>query len=219
MCGIMDQFASMHGEENQALKLDCRTLDYEYANINMQDYGIVLCDSNVKHDLASSEYNTRRKECETGVSVLQKYNKNIKALRDVSLDMLEEHKTELDPVVYKRCAYVVKENKRVEDAFKALHHNDIKHFGELMYLSHEGLRDEYEVSCKELDTLFDIARKNDSVVGARMMGGGFGGCTINLVKRSKIDEFTEQIKDEYKKITGKNTTIHIVKIAKGAGLL
>jgi len=218
MCGIMDQFAGMYGKENNALKLDCRTLDYEYANINMQDYGIVLCDSNVKHELATSEYNTRRQECETGVQILQQYDKNIKALRDVSIDLLETHKSEFSTVVYKRCAYVIKENKRVEDAFDALHQNDIEKFGELMYQSHEGLRDEYEVSCSELDILFDLARKSDAVVGARMMGGGFGGCTINLVKREAITEFTEQIKRAYQQIIGKETTIYIVKIAEGTGM-
>ena len=215
MCGIMDQFASMHGKKSHAIKLDCRTLDYEYANIDMNDYGIVLCDSNVKHELASSEYNTRRRECETGVQILQKYDADIKALRDVSIEFLEAHKNEFDPVVYKRCAYVVKENKRVEQAFDALHQNDIKQFGTLMYQSHEGLRDEYEVSCAELDVLVSIAKSSPAVIGARMMGGGFGGCTINLVKREEMNSFAEQIKKDYQQTTGKETTVYMVKIAEG----
>ncbi|RLD76453.1 MAG: galactokinase [Bacteroidetes bacterium] len=219
MCGIMDQFASMNGKENNAIKLDCRSLNFEYANINLSDYVIVLCDTKVKHELASSEYNTRRKECETGVKILQKYDNKIKALRDVHIELLQKHKTEFDPIVYKRCEYVVKENHRVENAFTALHNNDIKSFGDLMYQSHEGLRDEYEVSCKELDILFTLARKSGYVIGARMMGGGFGGCTINLVKRENLEDFYETIKTGYLQTTGVETEIHVVKIANGTGVL
>ena len=219
MCGIMDQFASMNGKKDHALKLDCRSLDYEYANIDLKDYNILLCDTRVKHELASSEYNTRRKECETGVKILQKYDKTIKALRDVSPELLEEHQQEFDPVVYKRCVYVVKENLRVEKAFEALKHNDLELFGELMYQSHEGLRDEYEVSCKELDLLNSIARRSDDVVGARMMGGGFGGCTINIVKKDKTEIFCEEIEKEYLDKTGTQLKIYKVKIADGTGLI
>lgn len=217
MCGIMDQFASMNGKENNALKLDCRSLDFEYANIDLTDYVIVLCDTKVKHELASSEYNTRRKECETGVKILQKYNENITALRDVGIEFLQEHKAEFDPIVYKRCAYVVKENNRVEKAFDALHNNDIEELGQLMYKSHEGLRDEYEVSCSELDVMYTIARQSDDVIGARMMGGGFGGCTINLVKIENIVGFSETIRTGYMQTTGVAPEIHIVKIADGTG--
>ncbi|MEN8122672.1 MAG: galactokinase [Bacteroidota bacterium] len=219
MCGIMDQFASMNGKENSALKLDCRTLDFEYANIDMASYGIVLCDTNVKHELASSEYNTRRKECETGVEILQKYNENIAALRDISIEFLEKHKAEFDPVVYKRCEYVVKENNRVEKAFAAIHNSDIEELGRLMYKSHEGLRDEYEVSCSELDVMYTIARKSDYVIGSRMMGGGFGGCTINLVKIENIEDFSETIRVGYMQTTGIEPEIHIVKITGGTGIL
>jgi len=219
MCGIMDQFASMNGKKDHALKLDCRSLDFEYANIDLSDYVIVLCDTKVKHELASSEYNTRRKECETGVKILQKYNENINALRDVDIDFLQKHKAEFAPIVYKRCEYVVKENYRVEKAFAALQHNDIKLFGELMYKSHEGLRDDYEVSCNELDILFTIARKSGYVIGARMMGGGFGGCTINIVKKENVEVFSETIRTGYKQTIGVEPEIHIVKIANGTGVL
>ena len=219
MCGIMDQFASMNGKKDHAIKLDCRSLEYEYANIDLHDYEILLCDTNVKHELASSEYNTRRKECETGVQILQKYDNNITALRDVSLSLLQEHREEFDPIVYKRCTFVVKENLRVEDAFSALANNDIVSLGNLMYQSHEGLRDNYEVSCKELDLLFDIAKKSDDVIGARMMGGGFGGCTINIVKKEKMNSFTEEIISEYSKITGIDPEIYSVKITDGTGLI
>ncbi len=217
MCGIMDQFASMNGKENNAIKLDCRSLNFEYANIILSDYVIVLCDTKVKHELASSEYNARRKECEAGVKILQKHNREITALRDVDIELLQKYKIEFEPIVYKRCEYVVKENRRVEKAFASLQQNDMKTFGELMYLSHEGLRDEYEVSCSELDLLFTLARKSGYVIGARMMGGGFGGCTINLVKREKLEDFYETIKTGYLQTTGVETEMHIVKIASGTG--
>ena len=218
MCGIMDQFASMNGKENNAIKLDCRSLNFEYANIILSDYVIVLCDTKVKHELASSEYNARRKECEAGVKILQKHNREITALRDVDIELLQKYKIEFEPIVYKRCEYVVKENRRVEKAFASLQQNDMKTFGELMYLSHEGLRDEYEVSCSELDLLFTLARKSGYIIGARMMGGGFGGCTINLVKKKNIEAFSEIIKTGYVQTTGVEPEIHMVKIVDGTGL-
>lgn len=218
-CGIMDQFASMFGQKSHAIKLDCRTLEYSYANIDLTDYSIVLCDTKVKHELASSEYNLRRKECERGVKILQKHHKNITALRDVSLQMLEQYKSEFDPVVYKRCTYVVKENKRVEEAFRALQKNNMQQFGELMYKSHEGLRNEYEVSCKELNLLYEIARGSGDVAGARMMGGGFGGCTINIVKQDKLESFTEKVNKAYSDVTGVYPEIITVKIDDGTGLV
>ena len=219
MCGIMDQFASMTGKKDHAIKLDCRSLDYEYADIDLKDYGILLCNTNVKHELASSEYNTRREECETGVRLLQQYDDQIKALRDVSLELLKEHQNEFEPIVYKRCEFVVKENLRVEKAFSALAKNDIKSLGLLMYKSHEGLRDDYDVSCKELDLLFDMAKKSEDVVGARMMGGGFGGCTINIVKKEKMNSFSEDIMREYYKITEIKPEIYTVNITDGTGLV
>ncbi len=219
MCGIMDQFASMTGKKNNAIKLDCRSLDFEYANIDLHDYEILLVNTNVKHELASSEYNTRRAECETGVQILQKYDNNITALRDVSLSLLQKHCEEIDPTVYKRCEFVIKENLRVEKAFSALANNNIKALGNLMYQSHEGLRDDYDVSCKELDLLFDMAKKSNDVIGSRMMGGGFGGCTINIVKKEKINLFSESIKNEYAKITGLEPEIYSVKITDGTGLI
>ncbi len=214
-CGIMDQFASMFGKKNNAIKLDCRSLDFDYVNIDLTDYTLMLCDTKVKHKLASSEYNYRRRECEEGVKVLQKHHKNITALRDVSLHLLEKYKSEFDPVVYKRCSYVVKENKRVEEAFRALQKNNMQQLGQLMYESHEGLRDEYEVSCHELDLLFDEARKADEVIGSRMMGGGFGGCTINLVKNNGVNRFSEKITKAYHQATGIYPEIIMVTIDDG----
>ncbi|GMT46417.1 MAG: galactokinase [bacterium] len=218
-CGIMDQFAGMYGKKGYALKLDTRSLDFDYAHIDLKDYNLVLCDTRVKHDLASSEYNVRRKECKTGVSILSQYNPDIRALRDVSIELLEQYKTEFDPVVYKRCTYVVKENKRVEQAFFALQSNNIQRFGDLMYQSHEGLRDEYEVSCSELDLLYDIARDSGDVAGARMMGGGFGGCTINIVKRDKLAAFSNNIRETYQKTTGIRPEITVVRIGEGTSII
>jgi len=215
MCGIMDQFVIVHGKTDSAIKLDCRSLEFEYANINLSETDIVLCDTKVKHSLASSAYNTRRKECETGVQILKKYNHSIKALRDVDLKLLQKHEGEFDKTVYKRCKYVVEENERVNNAFEALHMNDLNKLGELMFRTHEGLKNEFEVSCSELDLLVDLAKESDEVFGARMMGGGFGGCTINLVKKEGTARFSERITKEYKKATGTNPEIHIVKIADG----
>ena len=219
MCGIMDQFASMMGKENQAIKLDCRTLDYEYADIDLSDYRFVLCDTKVSHSLASSEYNQRRIECETGVEVLQKYNKNITALRDVTIKLLQSYKAEFDKIVYKRCEFIVNENDRVSKAAEALTQGNLEYLGELMYQSHEGLSKKYAVSCKELDFFVDIAKKTDKVLGARMMGGGFGGCTINLVKLDDVKSFSTKIKQAYAEKYNKETEIHIVKIAEGTGLI
>ena len=219
LCGIMDQFASMQGRQSHAIKLDCRSLDFEYANIDMEHYAFVLCDTGVKHELASSEYNKRKSECEAGVRLLQKYNDGIKALRDVSLELIAAHRDEFDPVVLKRCSYVVSENMRVEQAFKALHQNDMETFGELMFASHRGLQHDYEVSCKELDFMVDLAKETTGVLGSRMMGGGFGGCTINLIRKEAIGEFEKTLKFAYKKFTGKEPEIYKVSIVNGTEVI
>lgn len=215
-CGIMDQFASMHGKENHVIKLDCRSLEFEYFPLDMTDYMLVLVNTGVKHSLASSEYNKRRAECEEGVSLLQKYDAQIKSLRDVTLDMLEAHKGEFDEVVYKRCSYVVEENARLTDACKALSNGDFVTFGKNMYGSHCGLRDKYQVSCAELDQLVDIARTVPGVLGSRMMGGGFGGCTITLVEKSKVADFENAIRKDYKTPNGDAPEIFEVVIGDGA---
>ena len=215
MCGIMDQFAIVHGKVNSAIKLDCRSLEFAYANIELSDYNIVLCDTKVKHTLASSEYNMRRKECEAGVRILKKYKPSITALRDVGLDFLNKYKHEFDATVFKRCKYVVEENERVNQAFAALQQGNIHQFGELMFQSHQGLKNDFEVSCAELDILEEIARNSEEVIGARMMGGGFGGCTINLVKKEGTDNFSRKITAAYKKASGKTPDIHLVQIADG----
>ncbi|GAB4030307.1 galactokinase [Spirosoma jeollabukense] len=217
--GIMDMFASMMGKADHVIKLDCRSLDYTYAPLQMEGISIVLCDSRVKHSLVTSEYNTRRAECEAGVRFLQTFYPDIKSLRDVTMPMLDRHLRDTDPLIYRRCAYVVQENKRLLDGVAALEVGDVAQFGQLMYGSHEGLSHWYEVSCLELDILVDIARQQTGVLGARMMGGGFGGCTINLVREDVLNDFTDLITKQYKAQTGKDAYLHVCKIQNGTHLI
>lgn len=217
--GIMDMFASMMGRANHVIKLDCRSLEYDYAPLPMDGFRIVLCDSRVKHALVTSEYNTRRAECEAGVRFLQAYYPHISSLRDVTMAMLDEHLRDTEPLIYRRCAYVLQENQRLIDGVSALEAGDLAAFGQLMYGSHEGLSWRYEVSCPELDTLVDIARPLPGVLGARMMGGGFGGCTINLVREEALPMFTDQITKQYKARTGKDTYLHVCKIEDGTHVI
>jgi galactokinase len=219
MCGIMDQFASIFGREEHVVKLDCRSLDYAYYPFINNGVDIILCDTKVKHTLATSEYNIRRNECEKGVSVLQEKFPAVKSLRDATLAMLEEVRPEMDKNVYLRCHYVIGEIERVEQACRALEQNDFPLLGELMYKTHAGLKDEYLVSCKELDVLVDIAHNHADVLGARMMGGGFGGCTVNLIKKQGSEKFIRAVKEEYPKLTGIEPEIYQVNISEGAGKL
>ncbi|WP_192822150.1 galactokinase [Rufibacter sp. LB8] len=219
MCGIMDQFASMFGKHNHVVKLDCRSLEYEYFPFDLADYRIVLCDTQVKHSLASSAYNTRRQECETGVALLQKHYPEVHSLRDATLEMLQAHQAEFDPVVYNRCTYVVEENLRVEQACQDLANGDMVAFGQKMYASHHGLQHQYEVSCKELDFLVDEAKKSQEVLGGRMMGGGFGGCTINLVKLAGIGTFTAQMTEAYKAQFNIDLKTYVAQIENGTSLV
>lgn len=218
--GIMDQFASMMGKANHVIKLDCRSLEYAYAPLNMDGVRIVLCDSRVKHALASSEYNTRRIECETGVKMIQTfYGEQIRSLRDVTMLMLDQHLKEQEPLLYQRCAYVVQENERLLEAVEHLDAGNLEAFGQLMYGSHKGLSRMYEVSCPELDTLVDIARTIPGVLGARMMGGGFGGCTINLVRAEALDQFETQIKAQLLARTGVETLLYVCQIQNGTEII
>ena len=214
-CGIMDQFASMHGKANHVIKLDCRSLDYDLFPFDMKHYLLILVNTGVKHSLASSEYNIRRQECEEGVMTLQQHYPEIKSLRDANMDVLNKHETEFSPTVYKRCSYIIQENQRVELACITLQSEDFNEFGQLMYSSHKGLKDQYEVSCNELDKLVDIAKDIDGVMGARMMGGGFGGCTINLVKEDSVTKFEKTIKEHY--ITPDGGEPQIIKVVIGDG--
>jgi galactokinase len=214
-CGIMDQFINIHGKAQSVLKLDCRSLAYEHIPFERDDLRIVIADTLVRRELASSEYNVRRGQCEAGVNALKVHDPSIRSLRDVGPDLLRDHRSELDPVVYRRCEYVVRENIRVTEASAALVRNDFAVLGGLMNLSHAGLRDDYEVSSAELDALVEAARRVPGVLGARMMGAGFGGCTISLVEAGAVPEFEARVGREYEAETGRAPKIHVIRIEAG----
>ena len=214
-CGLMDQFISCFGQAGQALMLDCRSLDYKLLPLPV-DVKVVVCNTMVKHELASSEYNARRAECEEGVRLLAKELPEVRSLRDVTINGLERYKIELPEVVYRRCRHVVSENARVVEAAQTLESGDLYTFGELMRGSHRSLRDDYEVSCEELDLMTDLANQAKGVYGARMTGGGFGGCTVNLVQARRVDSFTESVAGGYTKVTGLAPDIYVCSAAQGA---
>ena len=218
--GIMDMFASMMGRAGHVIQLDCRSLEYTYAPLQLDGIRIVLCDSRVKHSLVTSEYNTRRAQCEAGVAILRAvYGDQIQSLRDVTMEMLDAHVRDQEPLLYRRCAYVVQENGRLLDGVADLQRDDVAAFGQRMYGSHQGLSKWYEVSCPELDILEEIARNHPGVLGARMMGGGFGGCTINLVREAALDDFEKTIREQYKAKTGKDTLIYSCVIEDGTHVI
>lgn len=214
-CGIMDQFASVFGKKDQLIRLDCRSLEYKYYPFNPVGYKLVLVDSVVKHELASSAYNKRRQSCENVVAAMKKHHPEVELLRDADFDMLEEVKPEISEEDYKRAKYVIGEKDRVLAVCDALEKGDYETVGKEMYLTHEGLSKDYEVSCEELDFLNNIAKK-DGVTGSRVMGGGFGGCTINLVKDELYDKFIEDAKTEFKKKFGKDPKVYNVVISDGS---
>ncbi|MEZ2442490.1 galactokinase [Chitinophaga sp. RCC_12] len=218
-CGIMDQFANLHGKKDQVMRLDCRSLEFEYFPFSFPDYKIVLCNSMVHHSLASSEYNVRRQQCEEGVKAIQANHPAVKSLRDADMNMLNEVRTQLSSKVYDRCNYVIAEIQRVQDATALLRKGDLQQFGELMYATHEGLSKLYEVSCPELDFLVSLARERNEVAGARVMGGGFGGCTINLVKSDKVDEYVSFIKSRYQDQYGKEPEVYVTIIEEGVSII
>lgn len=215
-CGIMDQFASLHGKKDNLIKLDCRSLDYELVPFQLAGHRVLLIDTRVKHSLASSEYNLRRAQCEAGVAILQKKNPQVKSLREADLTMLEAARPAMDSATFTRCQYVIEENKRVLQAVSHLNNADIQAFGQVMFSSHEGLCHKYNVSCDELDLLVDIARKTPGIAGARMMGGGFGGCTINLVSDAAHENFVTSASRAFKKQFNQEPLIYEVVISDGA---
>lgn len=219
MVGIMDPFASVMGKKGHVIKLDCRSLQYEYVPLKMEGYKILLLNTNVKHSLASTEYNTRRKECAEGVAIINEAGIKANSLRDVTMKMLEEHVKPKDGTVYRRCKFVVQENERLLAACDALQQGNLKTLGEKMYGSHRGLSQEYEVSCKELDFLVDAVRGNQNVLGARMMGGGFGGCTINIVKDEAIDGLISSLQPKYKAAMDLDLTAYVAVIEDGSSVV
>ena len=218
-CGIMDMFASMFGKKEQVIQLDCRSLEYAYMPFDTTNHGIVLFDTGVKHSLASSEYNLRRVECEAGVSIMQEKYPFVQSLRDANMDMVNECLSSGDPVVYKRCRFIVEEIQRLQDACTDLVNHDLVSFGKKMFITHDGLSKLYEVSCPEADALVDMVRNEPSVSGARMMGGGFGGCTINIVEKESIEALIKKISPQYAARFGHEPRTYIVNIDNGTSLV
>ncbi|HEY2648799.1 MAG TPA: galactokinase [Puia sp.] len=215
-CGIMDQFASLHGKAGHLMKLDCRSLDYEYIPFDFPDIRIILVNSMVSHSLASSEYNLRRDQCNTGVNILRTYDSDIHSLRDVGTALLESHRVELDDTVYKRCRFILEENKRLLKGCDYLKQNNLDDFGKLMYASHEGLSREYDVSCPESDFLVSTIKQLKGVKGARQMGGGFGGCIITLVEKDFAEPFITEIQSAYEEKYGRIPDCYSTIISEGA---
>lgn len=214
-CGIMDQFASLHGKKGHVMKLDCRSLEYEYIPFDFPDHKIVLVNSMVTHSLAGSEYNVRRQQCEEGVSIIKKSYPAIKSLRDVKLDMLQQHQHDMSSVVFDRCWYVVTEEERLTSGCEALQHGDLDTFGKLMIATHNGLSKQYAVSCTQLDFLAERAGFIEGVVGSRMMGGGFGGCTINIVHTEMVDSFKEKIQKSFEGLFKVTPEVYVTQIEDG----
>jgi galactokinase len=215
-CGLMDQFIAVFGLPGHALLLDCRTLNYQALPISCS-VRLVICNSMVRHQLASGEYNRRRADCETGVQLLRRRVPNVTALRDVTLGDLEKYRRDFPEPVYRRCRHVICENERVLGAGDALTSADLTRFGQLMAESHRSLREDYEVSCRELDVLVEIASACEGVYGARMTGGGFGGCTINLVRSDSVESFQSRIAEAYERETGIIPDTYVCLPAQGAG--
>jgi galactokinase len=214
-CGIMDQFVSCFGRQDQALLLDCRSLEMTYLALP-PNVRLVICNTMVRHELAAGEYNERRASCERSIEAIRKFLPNIRALRDLTLEDLEKYGSLLSEIDFRRCRHVITENARVIDAKEALGHVDLARFGQLMYQSHNSLNHDYEVSCRELNLMVSLARNLPGVYGARMTGGGFGGCTINLVEREAVTEFQTSVAHEYEKLTDLSPQISASSAAGGA---
>ena len=209
-CGIMDQYASMFGLKKSALLLDCRTIESEPYKIDFKDYKWMLINTNVKHDLSESEYNDRREVCEKVSALL-----HLNALRDASKKDLDHIKSDISDEDYQKALYVINENRRVKQFSEAIKNGDLKALGNLLYQSHEGLSTKYKVSCKELDFLVDRAKENHNVLGSRMMGGGFGGCTINLVKKDEFKTFKKEVSKKFKAAFEYDCDVYSVKLSRG----
>jgi galactokinase len=222
-CGLMDMFASLHGQKNKAILLDCASLAYTYYPLALNEYSIILFDTQIKHALASSEYNTRRLECEAGIKMIQEKYPSIKTFRDLNIEQVEEclafNINSINAKIYQRCKYLVEEMERVQLAVKDLAAGDMEAFGKKMFSTHEGLSKLYEVSCPELDFLVEAVKQNENVIGARMMGGGFGGCTINIIKKSAVDAISKEIAANYLNKYNKPLAVYRTNIEAGTHLL
>ncbi len=219
-CGIMDQYVSCLGQKNHALFIDCRSNNYEPIPFKGHNYQIVICNSKIQRSLVNSEYNKRREECRIAVEFFNhKLTSEIRALRDVTIEEFKKYQGQLPETIARRARHVISENYRVQAGVQALREENFSAFGKLMVESHRSLKNDYEVSCAELDLLVDLALKQEGVLGARMTGAGFGGCTVNLLKRDYIDAFKKSVKNEYKKITGINPDIYVTLPAEGAKVL
>ena len=214
-CGIMDQFASVFGKAGNLIRLDCKTMDYKYFPFHPEGYKLVLVDSVVKHELASSAYNKRRESCERAAAAIRKNHPEVEFLRDARMEWLEEVKDVISGEDYMRAEYVIEEVQRVLDVCDALERDDYETVGRKMYETHYGMSRLYEVSCEELDFLNDLAKECD-VTGSRVMGGGFGGCTINLVKNELYDSFIAKAKQAFSEKFGHEPKIYDVVISDGA---
>ena len=215
-CGIMDQFVAVHAERGKGLLLDCRTLEYKLVPLPAGEAAIVVCNTMVKHELGASEYNARRADTLAGTDLLKAIYPEIRALRDVSSGMFEKSAHQLPEHIRRRCRHVINENQRVLDGMAALRYGDLETFGDLMNASHESLRTYYEVSCEELDVMVEIARSLPGVLGARMTGGGFGGCTVNLVRPDQVPAFRKEIARRYHKATGLTPDVYVTEPMEGA---
>ena len=214
-CGVMDQFASCHGRSGSALFLDCRSLDFRFVPIPPR-LRLIICNTMVRHQISAGEYNTRRQECEEGVRLLSTQITGIRGLRDVSITALESVRDRLGETIYKRCRHVISENLRTQSAATALQTGEIGSLRDLMSASHQSLRDDFEVSCSELDTMVEIAMSQPGVLGSRMTGGGFGGCTISLVDEAHSDEFCSGVARGYEAATGLHPDIYVCEASQGA---
>lgn len=218
-CGVMDMFASIYGQKDFAIKLDCNSLQFEYMPLVLDGYSLVLFNSNVKHSLASSAYNIRRSQCEAGLNRIKQFLPNVNTFRDVTESHLIEYILTFDKEIFTRCLYVVKEIQRLNDACQHLANGNLQALGQLLYATHDGLSLEYEVSCFELDFLIDEVKGNSNVLGARMMGGGFGGCTINIIKDEAISELIDSLKVNYLKTTGLHLEVIKVQTVNGTEIV
>ena len=213
-CGIMDQYASMFGKENNALLLDCRSQEAELFKIDFKGYELVLINTNISHNLAEAEYNDRREVCEKVAYLL-----NIKALRDATEETLLEIKSQITESDYQKALYIIQENERVLRAGEMITKNDIIGLGNLLFEAHLGAKNQFKISCRELDFLVEKAQENPNVIGSRMMGGGFGGCTINIVKKEAVKEFTDNISEDYYNTFGIQNAVYFIKLSQGTHLI